>query len=198
MGDDSAGDASGGHFSIYKQPFQLETFFNLKTWIMTAIKYLFLFGWSLVLFSLVIIIIRSHTFIRRKKDGNFNLSESIYAIALLVAAALVLIPVLQALAIDFDIVQKFYPERMLITLIDSGSVISIAGLGSYVLLFVAGRGLSTLFFFRRKALIEFDANNFSYALLRAGLLLSLGILLSPLCSPLFQLLLPVITTPFYR
>jgi len=165
---------------------------------MTEIKYLFLFGWSLVLFSIVIIIIRSHAFIRRKKGTDLNLSEAIYAIALLVAAALVLIPVMQALAVDFDISQKFYPEKMLATLINSGSLISISGLGLFVLFFMAGRGLSTLFFFRRKALIEFDANNLSYALLRAGLLLCLSILLSPICSPIFQLLTPTITTLFYR
>ena len=165
---------------------------------MIAIKYFFLFGWSLILISIVIFIIRSHAFIRRKKEADLNLSESIYAIALLVAAALVLIPVMQALATDFDVVQKFYSEKMLVTLINSGSLISMAGLGLFVLFFVTGRGLSTLFFFRRKALIEFDSNNLSYALLRAGLLLYLSILLSPLCSPLFQLLMPAITTPFYR
>lgn len=165
---------------------------------MTVIKYLFLFGWSLVLLSIVIFIIRSHAFIRRKKEADLNLSEAIYTLSLLVAAALVFTPVLQALAMDFDIAQKFYPEKVLVTLVDSGSLISMAGLGLFVLSFVAGRGLSTLFFFRRKALIEFDANNLSYALLRSGLVLCLSIILSPLCSPLFQLLLPVITTPFYH
>jgi hypothetical protein len=165
---------------------------------MTAIKYLFLLGWSLVLLSIVIFIIRSHAFIRRKKETDLNLSESIYALTLLVSATLVLIPVLQALATDFDIAQKFYPERMLVTLIDSGSLISMAGLGLFVLFFVAGRGLSTLFFYRRKPLIEFDANNLNYALLRSGLVLCLSILLSPLYSPLLQLLMPAITTPFYR
>lgn len=165
---------------------------------MTVIKYLFLFVWSLVLLSIVIFIIRSHAFIRRKKEADLNLSETIYALALLVAAATVLIPVIQALATDFDIVQKFYPEKMLVTLIDSGSLISMAGLGLFVLFFVAGRGLSTLFFFRRKPLIEFDANNLSYAILRSGLVLCLSILLSPLCSPLLQLLMPAIDMPFYR
>jgi hypothetical protein len=165
---------------------------------MTGIKYLFLFGWSLVLLSIVIFIIRSHSFIRRKKEDDLNLSETIYALALLVAAAMVLIPVVQVLAMDFDIVQKFYPEKMLVTLIDSGSLISMAGLGLFVLLPAAGRGLSTLFFFRRKPLIEFGANNLSYAILRSGLVLCLSILLSPLCTPLFQLLMPAITMPFYR
>jgi hypothetical protein len=165
---------------------------------MTVIKYLFLFSWTLVLLSIVIFIIRSHAFIRRKKEADLNLSESIYALALLVAAAPVLIPVQHALELDFDIAQKFYPDRMMATLVDSGSLISMAGLGMFVLSFVAGRGLSTLFFYRRKPLIEFNANNLGYALLRSGLVLCLSILLSPLCTPLFQLLMPAITTPFYR
>ena len=165
---------------------------------MTVIKYLFLFGWSLVLLSIMIFIIRSHPFIRRKKEADLNLSESIYAFALLVTAALVLMPVLQALQQDFDIAQKFYPEKMLVTLVNSGSLISMAGLGLFVLFFVAGRGLSTLFFYRRNPLIEFNANNLSYALLRSGLVLCLSILLSPFCSPLFQLLMPAISMPFYR
>jgi hypothetical protein len=165
---------------------------------MTVIKYLFLFGWSIIPFSIVIFIIRSHAFFRRKKDADLNLSESIYALALLVAATLVLSPVVQALAMDFDIVQKFYPEKMVVTLINSGSLISMAGLSLFLLFFLAGRGMSTLFFYRRRPLIEFDANNLSYSVLRSGLLLSLSIFLSPLCSPLFQLLLPEIATPFYH
>jgi len=164
---------------------------------MTVIKYLFLFGWSLVLFSIVIFLIRSHAFIRRKKNADLNLSESIYVISLLVSAAVVLIPVLQTLATDFDVVQQFYKERMLAMLINSGSLISMAGLGFFVLFFTTAYGLSTLFFFRRKALIEFNANNLSYALLRSALLVSLTILLTPICSPLFQSLMPAITTPFY-
>jgi len=165
---------------------------------MNVVKYLFLFGCSLVLLSIVIFIIRSHAFIRRKKEADLNLSESIYALALLVAAAIVLIPVLHVLDLDFDIVQKFYPEKMLVTLVNSGSLISMAGLGLFLLFFIAGRGLSTLFFYRRNALIEFNANNLGYALLRSGLVLCLSILLSPLCSPLLQLLMPTITTLFYR
>ena len=165
---------------------------------MATIKYLFLFCWSLILLSIVIYIIRSHAFIRRKKETGVNLSESIYALSLLVGATLALAPVLQTLAVDFDIVQKFYSEKMWVTLVDSGSLISMAGLGLFVLFFVTARGLSTLLLFRRKALIEFEENNLSYALLRAGLLLCLSILLSPLCSPLFQLLLPAIKTPFYH
>jgi hypothetical protein len=165
---------------------------------MIAIKYLFLFGWSLVLLTIVIIIIRSHAFIRRKKDADLNLSESIYALALLGSAALLLPSVLQTLALNFDIIQKFYPDKMLVTLVNSGSLISIAGLGLFVLFFVAGRALSTLFFYKRNALIEFNANNLSYALLRSGLVLCLSILFSPLCSSLLQLLMPTISTPFYR
>lgn len=165
---------------------------------MIVIKYATLFGWSLVLLSMVIFIIRSHPFIRRKKEAHLNLSEAIYAVALLVAATLVLIPLLQTLAVDFDIIQKFYPDKFVAMLVSSGSLISLAGMGLIVLLFVTARGLSTLFFFARKPLIEFDANNIPYSLLRAGLLLSLSLLLSPLCSSLFQYLLPAITTPFYQ
>lgn len=165
---------------------------------MMVVKYALLFGWSLILLSMVIFIIRSHPFVRRKKEADLNLSEAIYVVALLVAATLVLIPLLQTLTIDFDIIQKFYADRFMATLISSGSLISLSGMGLYVLLFVAARGLSTLFFFGRKPLIEFDANNISYSILRAGLLLSLSLLLSPICSPLFQYLMPAITTPFYR
>ena len=165
---------------------------------MIVIKYTILFGWSLVLLSMVIFIIRSHPFIRRKKEAYMNLSEAIYVVALLIAATLVLIPLLQALAVDFDVTQKFYSEKFMVTLISSGSLISLAGIGVFVLLFVTARGLSTLFFFGRKPLIEFDVNNITYSLLRAGLLLCLSLLLSPLCSPLFQYFLPAITTPFYR
>jgi hypothetical protein len=165
---------------------------------MIMIKYAILFGWSLVLLAMVIFIIRSHPFIRRKKQADLNVSEVIYVVALLVAATLVLIPLLQTLAVDFDIIEKFYPDKFVATLVSSGSLVSLAGMGLFMLLVVAAGGLSTLFFFARKPLIEFDANNVTYSLLRAGLLLCLSLLLSSLCSPLFQYFLPAITTPFYR
>src|SRR5258708_15977133 len=165
---------------------------------MTVVEYSILFGWSLVLLSMVIFIVRSHPFLRRKKEADMNLSEAIYVMALLVTATLVLIPLLQTLAVDFGVSQKFYPDKCMVTLISSGSLISLAGMGIFVLLFVTARGLSTLFFFGQNPLIEFSANNISYSLLRAGLLLSVSLLLSPLCSSLFQYLMPAITTPFYR
>jgi hypothetical protein len=165
---------------------------------MIVVKYSFLFVWTLILLSMVIFVIRSHRFIRRKKEADLNGSEAIYILALLLAATLVLVPVLETLALDFDIAQKFYQNRILVTLINTGSLISLEGMAFFVLLFVAGRGLSTLIFFGRKPLVEFAANNLTYALLRAGLLLCLSLLLSPLCSTIYQLLLPAISTPFYR
>jgi hypothetical protein len=165
---------------------------------MLVVKYLLLFGWSLILLAIAIFIIRSHPFIRKKKDGTLNISESIYAMALLFSATLVFTPLLQAIAGDFDIALKFYPDKWLTTLVTSGSLVSISGVGTFILLFVTARGLSTLFFFKRDPLIEFDANHLAYALLRAGMLLSLSFLLSPFYQMIFQYLLPVIATPFYR
>lgn len=165
---------------------------------MTIVKYSVLFGWSLVLVTMIIVIIRSHSFIRRKKEGDWNISEATYIVALLVAATLAVIPVLQVLVADFDILQKFYPDKLPSMLIRSGSLLSLAGMALFILSCVAARGLSTILFFGRKPLVEFDANNIPYSLVRAGLLVCLSMLLTPLFSPLFQYLLPAITTPFYR
>jgi hypothetical protein len=176
----------------------MENFINLKKLVMPVFKYVVLFGWSLVLLSIVIFIIRSHPFIRKKRGADLNISESIYAVAMLVSASLVLAPLLQVIASDFDIALKFYPEKWMATLVTSGSLMSIFGVGIFILLFVTTRGLSTLFFFKRDPLIEFDANHIAYALLRAGLLLSLSLLLSPFCGQLYQYLLPAISTPFYH
>lgn len=165
---------------------------------MITIKYVFLFCWSIVLLSMVIFIIRWHPFIHRKKSGDLNLSEAIYAISMLISATLVFSPLLQLLGTDFDITQKFYSDKVAITLITSGSLISVAGILVFALILLSARGLSTLFFFDRKPLIEFEANNIGYSLIRAGLLLSVGLLFAPFCGNLFQFLLPTIMTPFYR
>lgn len=165
---------------------------------MPLLKYAFLFCWSLVLVAMVIVIIRSHPFIRRIRGGNLNLSEAIYALSLLVCGTFVLSLVLQTLATDFDITQKFYADRVVITLVTSGSLITVAGIFVFILCILAGRGLSTLLFFNRRPLIEFEANNIGYSVLRAGLLLSIVLLFTPFCGNLFQNLLPAISTPFYR
>jgi hypothetical protein len=165
---------------------------------MVLFKYVYLFCWSLILLSMVIFITRWHPFIRRKNNGNLNLSEAIYAISLLVSGALVLSPLLQTLGTDFDITGKFYPDKLVVTLVTSGSLITVTGIFVFVLLVFAARGLSTLFFFGRKPLIEFDADNIGYALLRAAVLLSLSLLFTPLCGSLFEYFLPTIAMPFYR
>jgi|GEM_PF-5499554 len=165
---------------------------------MVLVKYVYLFAWSLILLSMVIFIIRWHPFIRRKKNGNLNLSEAIYAISLLASGALVLSPLLQKLGTDFDITGKFYSDKLVVTLVTSGSLITVTGIFVFVLLVLAARGLSTFFYFGRKPLIEFDADNIGYALLRAGVLLSLSLLFTPLSGNLFQYFLPTIAMPFYR
>jgi hypothetical protein len=162
------------------------------------LKYSLLFGWSLVLLAMVIFIIRGHRFIRRKKDGNLNHSESLYVVALLVSAVLVLGPVLDALLVDFDITLKFYNDRFLVTLVTSGSLVSLAGIAMFVVLFVTARGMSTLFFYKRIPLVEFDTNNLAYSIVRSGLLVALGLLLSPCYRPVYEMLLPTVSTPFYR
>jgi hypothetical protein len=164
---------------------------------MSTIKYPFIFIWGLILLSIVIFIIRSHPFIRRKKDSTLNLSEAIYAASLLACSVIVFSSLLETLATDFDITQKFYSNRFWTTLVTTGSLISLAGLTLFVIFFLSAWGLSTMFFQKRASLIEFDANNISYSILRAGLLLSLSFLFSPFCRQLYQALLPAITSPFY-
>jgi hypothetical protein len=165
---------------------------------MLILKYCVLFGCALVLLAMAVFIIRSHSFIRRKKGGNLNASEAIYGVGLLLGAVLVVAPALQTIATGFDISEQFYANKFLSTLVTSGSLITVSGMAIFIMLLLTARAMSTLFFFKRKPLIEFDANNLPYALFRAGLLLSLTYLLSPFYQPLFQHLLPVIATPFYR
>ena len=160
-------------------------------------KYALLFGWSLILLFMVLFVIRNHPFIRRRKEPTLNLSEAIYAVGLLASAVVVLTPALEILASDYDISQKLYADKFLWNLIESGSLVSLAGIAIFLLFVLTSRGLSTLIFAKRLPLIEFNANNISYALLRAGLLLSVSILLSQFCRPVFQAFLPTITTPFY-
>ena len=161
------------------------------------IKYIFLFGWSLVLLFMLLFAIRVHPVIRKKKEKNLNLSEGIYTVALLICAVIVLAPALENLAVDYDISQKLYTEKFLNTFIETGSIISLAGMGVFLLLTVTARGLSIVLVGKRLPLVEFDADNVTYALIRSGLMLAVTLLLVPFYRPVFQALLPMIATPFY-
>ena len=105
---------------------------------------------------------------------------------------------LATLATEFEITQKFYADKAFETLAINGSLIPLEGIAVFLLLIFAGRGVSTLLLPGRRPLIELDANNIAYGLLRSGTLLSLCLLLLPCYAPLYQNLLPAITTAFYR
>lgn len=165
---------------------------------MHIIKYVVIFMWSLILLAMVLAVIRLHPFIRRKKEKDLNVSEGIYAATLLVSAALIMAQAVQNLGLAFDVTQKLYPQKFWMSFLKIGSVIAVSGLLLFLLTVVAARWLSVLVVGDRHPLIELDADHRGYALLRAGLLLALTLLVIGFSGAVFQLMIPEVELPFYR
>lgn len=165
---------------------------------MQIIKYSTIFIWSLLLTAMVLGIIRLQPFIRRKKEKDLNLSEGIYTAAMLIAAALIMSQALQSIGLIFDVIQKLFPKEFWSTFFEKASVISVSSLLLYWLIVIAARWLSVILAGPRQPLIELDADNRGYSFVRAGLLLSLTILLMAFCGAVFQLMIPDIDIPLYR
>jgi len=165
---------------------------------MHIIKYIAIFLWSLILLAMVLVVIRLQLFIRRKKEKDINVSEGIYAGALLVSAAIIMVRVVQNLGLAFDVIQKLYPQKFWISFLETGSVMAISAILLFLLTIVSARWLSVLVTGNRHPLIELDADHKGYALLRAGLLLGLTIMMAGFCTGVFQLMIPEMGLPLYR
>jgi len=165
---------------------------------MHIIKYIAIALWSLILMAMVLAVLRLHPFIRRKKEKDINVSEGIYATALLISAALIMLQVVPNLGLAFDVLQKLSPQKFWISFLETGSVMAVSALLIFLLTVVVARWLSVLVAGNRHPLIELDADHRGYALFRAGLLLGLTILVAGFSGAVFQLMVPEIELPFYR
>lgn len=162
------------------------------------IKYISVFFGSLLLLTMALAVIRLHPFLRRLKEKDLNVSEGIYTASLLISAALIMVQAVQMLALSFDVIQKLHPEKFWLSYLETGSVIAVIGLLLFLLTVVAARWLSVLVVGNRNPLIELDADRRGYALIRAGLLLALTILVMGSSGAVLQLMVPEIELPFYR
>ena len=77
-------------------------------------------------------------------------------------------------------------------------VLGFIAMALFVFSFIIARMLTILVFGPRKDLIEMDADNRPYAIVRSALLFVTTVVLLQFFALVFQAFTPEITTPFYR
>ena len=165
---------------------------------MTTVKYVILFVWALLLLGTVCYLIKRLFYAKRKTDSAINMSEAIFVASLIISTSLVLQKVMQYVSIAFDTILKIKPGEVYLQFIKTSSAISVCGIILLGISLLISKFLSTVFFGKTKDIIEFDADNIPFSLIRAILMISVSIVFLQLGESIFNYLIPSITIPFYR
>jgi hypothetical protein len=165
---------------------------------MIIAKYVSLFLWTLLLLGVVFYIIKHIAFSKGKASEEINTSEAMYLASLIIAVGLVFQKVVQSIAIAFDNILKIQPGQLFFQSIKTSSAISVIGILIFIISFYVAKFFTSLFFGKRKDVIEFNADNKSFALVRGAILLAVSFVFLQVSESMFTYLIPTVTTPFYR
>ena len=157
-----------------------------------------LFIWALLLLGTVCYLIKRVVFVKRKMDQALNISEAIFVTSLIISAAIILQRVMQSISIAFDTISKIKPGEIYLQFIKTSSAISVCGIILFGISLLTSKFLSSIFFGKRKDIIEFADDNKIYSLIRAALMICVSIVFLQLGENIFSYLIPSITIPFYR
>jgi hypothetical protein len=165
---------------------------------MNMTKYILLFVWALLLLGIVFYIIKQLAFGRRKANETINMSEAVYLAALIISSGLIFQKVIQSIAIAFDNISKIQPAQIVFQSIKTSSAISVTGIIILIISLYIAKLFSFLFFNNRKDIVEFGADNKSFAIMRGALMISTTLVFLQISESIFSYLIPTITIPFYR
>ena len=160
-------------------------------------KQIFIAVWALLLTGGVIYLIKAFAFLKRKKEKEYNVSESIYLTSVILSAASVLKSSLLMIFQSYDITYKLSHEKLYYEIIKTSSAISITGIVLLALNVLIARFISSIFFPKRNELLEFDNNNIPYAIIRSAILVIVVLLFSLSSEGLMGYFVPN-DIPFFR
>jgi len=160
-------------------------------------KQIFIAIWTLLLTGGVVYLIKALAFIKRKKEKEYNVSESIYLTSVILSAATILKSSLSLIFQSYDITNKISHEKLYYEIIKTSSAISITGIVMLVLAVLIARFISSIFYPKRNELLEFDNNNMPYAIIRSAMLIIVVLLFSLSFDGLMGYFVPN-DIPFFR
>jgi hypothetical protein len=165
---------------------------------MIITKYVSLFLWSLILLGVTFYVLKQLAFSKGKASEDINISEAIYLVSLIIAVGLVFQKVIQSIAISFDNIVKIQKTQLFSQSVKTASAISVIGILIIIISLYVAKFFTSLFLGNRKDVIEFHADNKSFALVRGALLLTVSFIFLQISESIFIYLMPTVTTPFYR
>ena len=160
-------------------------------------KQIFIAIWTLLLTGGVVYLIKALAFLKRKKEKEYNVSESIYLTSVIISAATILKSSLLLIFQSYDITNKISHEKLYYEIIKTSSAISITGIVMLVLAVLIARFISSIFYPKRNELLEFDNNNIPYAIIRSAVLIIVVLLFSLSFDGLMGYFVPN-DIPFFR
>ena len=160
-------------------------------------KQIFIAVWALLLTGGVIYLIKAFAFLKRKKEKEYNVSESIYLTSVILSAATILKSSLSFIFKSYDITNKISHEKLYYEIIKTSSAISITGIVILALTVLIARFISSIFYPKRNELLEFDNNNIPYAIIRSAVLIFMILVFSLSFDSLMEFFVPN-DIPFFR
>ena len=144
------------------------------------------------------IFIASRLVFKPKLLTQLNLSGALFLTGLITSLGLILYQLVSYTQTAYDTLHlraesiKWWPFLRI------ASLLAFIAMALFVFSFIIARLLTILIFGPRKDLIEMDADNRPYAIVRSALLFVTTVVLLQFFALVFQAFTPEITTPFYR
>jgi hypothetical protein len=164
---------------------------------MTYEKQVFITIWTILLIGCVIYLIKKFSFLKRKKDKEYNLSESIYLISIMISMGIMLKTCILNISKSYDILFKQMPNAFFYKIIQISSSLCVTGIILLMLIILISRFISGIFYPKRNELLEFENNNIAYSLIRSGVLLFVLLVFSSSLDYLLETFIPN-DIPFFR
>lgn len=164
---------------------------------MNIAKYLLILIWIFLFLSVTLYLIRQIVF-KKKTITSINLSEAIYISFAFLSIAIILSGAIKSILVGYDNLKKIQDGNFLFKFFKSSSAISVTGIIIFICAFYATKFISQVLLGNRKDIIELDADNKAFAVIKGAILLTVCILFSVVADSIYLLLIPSITVPFYH
>ena len=160
-------------------------------------KQIFIAVWTLLLSGGVIYLIKAFAFLKRKKEKEYNVSESIYLTSVIFSAGFILKSSVSMISQSYDITYKLFHNNLYYEIIQTSSAVTITGIVLLALAILISRLISSLFYPKRNELLEFDNNNIPFAIIRSAVLIFVVLVFSLSFDSLAEFFVPN-DIPFFR
>jgi len=151
---------------------------------------IFIAVWAFLYIGGYFYLIKKFGFYKRIKVDDYNLSESIFLVSMLITSGIIITSCIENINKSFDIFYKTSQNNFYFEIIKNACGISFLGFIIGALMYISGYFFCSMFFENKNQILEFENNNISYSLVRSRVLIVIVFVFYSTLTNLLGLLVP--------